>query len=904
MTLDPARPFASAYATYVEAGWLGTLVLPNLEKNPPDAGYIGREAKDPTDAKRRSWAATRPTGNIGLRLPATVVGIDVDQYGVKNGAEQLAAWEAKYGVLPPGPRSTRRDPDSPSGIRFFLLPEGFDQSRLVDKIAPHVDVIRHGHRYAVVAPSCVYEDEEDQDSELLAYAWYGEDGEELPGPPRVDTLPRLTERHGMGLSQATETTASRHKGGRTTDLTALLRLPGSSPERGNDWLTKVSGHLARRIRTDPEGALLFLAGFFDSDSDDPHDTADVKKTVMSVWKRELAEAQKAVTMDTGQLVNYADRIHVVCEIEDERGNPVLHDDLFANFGLRVLGKVRNADGTIDGYNVVLKAQRTGRVVDTYLPLTTLTSPIKLTTWLASFELGIVAIKLPTPSPNQRLQTLISSFSAPDIRIVPFWGWDDESAGFITDVGIIRASGLEVTSSVRPDPDLTRRKLVSHRYGFEADEATAVGWLNEVLTYQDPTVTSVVGAWWMATKLKGQLMAVSSLFPVMVVEAPSESGKTRGFFEFLFALDGNAGEQSVSSAAAFRSRLTAHRNGFVWLDDQREVDEKTREAIRGATGEKHTEKMDTGDNRTVLSAKLVAPVMLSGEGFGFNDEKAMPDRIIQIDLPSPKGRMSLRDPNRTQWDDITEFKLANPDLTRAAGTLTQMALNHSPLVAEFPTLRPGSGRHADKIAVLRVGARVLAAVTGDPTHIDRVDAWVGELTDHGQENALTKLLIPTVLEFQQAWDDGVVIKQQPYYGVVTPVLIRPNKEGKESVWVNLPALAEWWSKHKAGRTEARTHTKEALQDQAKALGMKSQKAGFAGVDWYRSRAKNEQNQVVSTPTWQRLPDDVAARYLETYGGAPPGRATRATGGSTALNDVLANWGRSKRRNSPSSPAHPE
>jgi len=91
-------------------------------------------------------------------------------------------------------------------------------------------------------------------------------------------------------------------------------------------------------------------------------------------------------------------------------------------------------------------------------------------------------------------------------------------------------------------------------------------LDEVLTYHDETVTSVFGAWWAACLLKPQIEVATSLFPFVAIEAPSESGKTNGFFQMMTQLNGNTRGETQPTKAALRDMAAAHRNGIVWVDD--------------------------------------------------------------------------------------------------------------------------------------------------------------------------------------------------------------------------------------------------------------------------------------------------------------------------------------------------
>jgi Bifunctional DNA primase/polymerase, N-terminal len=146
-------PFSTA-VDYLAAGWVPLWFEPRT-KFPPPSGCTGGNP-DPNAELIEKWS-TEPEGNIGLRLPANVVGIDVDQYGDKTGGNTLADLEAKLGPLPPTVISTSRD--GVSGIRFFRVPVGL---KWPTQAGRDIEIVRHGHRYAIVWPSihpdtgCVY----------------------------------------------------------------------------------------------------------------------------------------------------------------------------------------------------------------------------------------------------------------------------------------------------------------------------------------------------------------------------------------------------------------------------------------------------------------------------------------------------------------------------------------------------------------------------------------------------------------------------------------------------------------------------------------------------------------------------------------------------------------------------
>ncbi len=168
--MSAPAPYAEAAMTYLSRGWAPIPLAPGT-KSPPPAGWTGYDAPVPSGADVAEWSANgHGGGNVALRMPETVIGIDVDSYGGKPGAETLAEAEARLGPLPPTPVSTSRD-DGVSGIRFYSVPAG---RCWADVLGPGVEIIHHGHRYAVVAPSI--------HPEGRPYGWW-DDGQQVTGPP-------------------------------------------------------------------------------------------------------------------------------------------------------------------------------------------------------------------------------------------------------------------------------------------------------------------------------------------------------------------------------------------------------------------------------------------------------------------------------------------------------------------------------------------------------------------------------------------------------------------------------------------------------------------------------------------------------------------------------------------------
>lgn len=175
-------PYATGANTYWRAGWRGPVPLPYKAKKNPPSGYTGENGIDPSYADIDAWA-TGPegSGNIALRLPRNVVGIDVDAYGDKLGRQTLEAAEIRLGALPATWRTTSRD-DGVSGIRLYRVPEGLAWP---GEIGPSTELIQHRHRYAVVWPSV--------HPEGRTYRWIGPDGVVTTTVPDVDALPALPD---------------------------------------------------------------------------------------------------------------------------------------------------------------------------------------------------------------------------------------------------------------------------------------------------------------------------------------------------------------------------------------------------------------------------------------------------------------------------------------------------------------------------------------------------------------------------------------------------------------------------------------------------------------------------------------------------------------------------------------
>ncbi|ALI26937.1 DNA primase/helicase, phage-associated [Mycolicibacterium fortuitum] len=154
---DERNPYSDTALDYRIAGWCGPLPLPYKDKFPPPTGTNKRTSPYPTTDQINEWRDGEPK-NICVRLAGVdadheIVGIDVDHYAKgnrqKNGFDQLQKLIATLGPLPDTWTATART-DGKSGIRFFRVPRNL---RFRGQAAQDIEVIRKGHRYAVVWPS-------------------------------------------------------------------------------------------------------------------------------------------------------------------------------------------------------------------------------------------------------------------------------------------------------------------------------------------------------------------------------------------------------------------------------------------------------------------------------------------------------------------------------------------------------------------------------------------------------------------------------------------------------------------------------------------------------------------------------------------------------------------------------
>lgn len=117
-------PYGQAAKLYRDAGWEGVLPVPYGCKKPPPDGFTGHGGVWPSGADIQEWLdGPQAAWNLAIRLPPNVVGLDVDAYGDKKGAQTFELAQARWGALPRTWRSTSRA-DREGSILLFSVPDG------------------------------------------------------------------------------------------------------------------------------------------------------------------------------------------------------------------------------------------------------------------------------------------------------------------------------------------------------------------------------------------------------------------------------------------------------------------------------------------------------------------------------------------------------------------------------------------------------------------------------------------------------------------------------------------------------------------------------------------------------------------------------------------------------------
>ena len=821
--------------------------LPSATGHPRGCrGECGRDGHGAWDGTQdedtiRRWWATIPGAGIGGETIGRVV-VDLD---VQHGADPDA--------LPLPPTRTHMSGRGNGNRHLVYLAPGGLAAGLrsgANVLGPGVDIRAGGGSYVVLPPTP--HTETGQPYQVL--------DEDVPEAVLEDGQVRAVwEAAGVVLTPGRATGKLRlaASGGRTVPapargavgsapLDVLLAQPPAEGGR-NDWLTRVCGHLVKMARgnLDLYSAMVASAN---RGLDSPLPALEMNRTADSVWRAEQEHhEQEGMSSDTGWLRGDGQRLY--CQVRENVGGTLsVSEAEWGNFDVQALARAENEDGTL-GMQLVLHLRDRDKTI--MVRESMFGDDMATRRWLASMDASVTVPPgaFPQVPAGTRLQRYLSSQNPPMLRMVDSMGWDDVSGVFVTADGTVTAGGLtpQAQSPVVLRQDLQERGLRHYSYGFEGDLGEARRVLREVLTFQEPEVTSVFGAWWAACFLRPQVQREVSLFPLFGLEATAESGKTTGFFASMVQLNGNLRGNTAPTRAALRDAMSANQSGIVWVDDMDDLEDYG-EILRASTTQGVLSKM-ASDNSSVTSTRVVAPVLVTGESLGLGAQKALADRSIVLNVRSPKDRRSLHG-DHPQWDDVMSLQGQYPDsrggLSVLSGWLLQLALGaQSEMVACLHEMRRDShGRFGDQMAVIRAGARLLDALVGesDPwsgggAHSRVVDSWVaGRVKGHlDGDNSLTLRLVPWALRqwgFPSAPEVGD--RMGRFAGIDTPVFVsgegdQVRLDGSDSVrvWVSSSLLADAWSRERGGRVEDRTETAVALAQQARAVGAVSELVAVQG-----------------------------------------------------------------------------
>jgi hypothetical protein len=634
----------------------------------------------------------------------------------------------------------------------------------------------------------------------------------------------------------------------TGDKSSLSSLLSDPPAEGgrNDWLTKIAGHYARKHRDNFD--LYHSACLVANDMlSDPLAADEVAKTTQSVWDMEQRNhPERNATLETGYLV--ADGPSLMCQTIVRQGDqqiPALGH--FADFNIEAIGI---AIDTMDRRTYWVRVITPSKTYETTLPGEIFGDDRAIRKWLASRGLTVdpPINSIPRTAIGVRLMRYLNSMNPPKVNLTDQLGWYDQLQAFVTHDGLITSKGhtAKEQAGVVANPNLVERDVAPYNYGFQHSLEKAQNVLAEVLTYQEETVASVFGAWWAACLLKPQIQTRTSLFPFFGVEAVSESGKTNGFFHLMVQLNGNHRGEIAPTKPVLRDYASANRSGIVWADDLDTL-EPYGEILRAATSNGVWSKMDV-DRNAVKNVQIVAPILLTGETLGMGTQKALIDRSVILNVPSPKGRKSTRG-DWAQWEDvldlIAQYPKENGGLTTLSGWYVQQALAYTGEIMEAlkQAKTKAQGRQGDKFAVLRAGAHLLELLVGqekagEGQHSRTVEAWIERQTLEGwleRDNTLTTQLIPWAIRTFGYPTHPQTTENGRFAGIDTPAFTK-NETDQTELWVSIPLLAQAWARDRNHRVDQRTESETALKQQADALktlgGKTWHVANSDHKGWYR------------------------------------------------------------------------
>jgi len=699
-----------------------------------------------------------------------------------------------------------------------------EEDQLVSSWSKHDDEADFDFRAentGVVAPPSIH-------STGIAYQWVR--GPEVMEPvPEVLLVPLGENGNGNGNAAA--------GGPGRSHLAELLKNPPREGGR-NEWLSRVAGHYAKVMEFDDAYRESVMAA--NSMLSPPLDQAEATKAANSIWEAEQQARSLSSNMpsdNNGWLIGRDERLWTTVVRKGADGNWEERIEPWSDFDLRALGIVITPTGRY--YEVEVTRPGHGIQRD-QLEHSVLGNSRSLNTWLAGHGCTVLPPakeKYRAGSTASRLQRYLESQNPSRVIEIERLGWK-EGIGFVTHEGVITKHGFSAHLEIAPKREL--KTWVPVRYGFDGDVKETRDILAQVMTFHEEHVTAVYGSWLMSCLLKPFIEEKTGWFPFMIVEGPSETGKTNGFFAMMQQLVGNSEGAVVPTQAVLRDSLSAHNSTPMWVDDMTDPErilDKMRQAAMGGSESKKGQ-----DNTLDERVKMVRPLVISGEGFpGLHGDRALIQRAIILDVPSPVERESLLPGRRglSQWDDVQDLWMQyGRDLTRFAGHIVQMVLAHDSIVDKLPNLRSKRGRVGEKVAMLKVGTLVLQEILEADELMPRVDEWLEnpEGVEEGDYPYLILEALPACLRDYTSRTAGLL----PTSAMgAAPVFIDRSVMGQAVIWWNDQYLADWLAKRPMTPRQRDQSTYRALREQRKLIGVGgtgATKQTSTGPDGVRTKAR--------------------------------------------------------------------
>jgi P4 family phage/plasmid primase-like protien len=287
--IDQKGPYQQAAQSYRRQGWAGVLPIKGKKRDLP-AGFTGHRGQNPTDTQVSAWVSHRGSDNVALRLPANVIGLDIDAHNGRNGLGTITSAERSFGKLPPTFKSSAREDGS--GILFFRLPIGQDttEQQYVSDLGTDsgVEIIRYGHRFAVVWPSVHPGNHPGDDATGKQYVWSNPAGDRMDIPPSVDDLPLLPEAWVQYLIKRSgpEEVPVEHERTDAVDPHLMLVIGAPPGEQNNKMFSYICHLRARNLSREEAIALGMVAvqRMENTRPEDPWTLAHVQSMVTRVWR--------------------------------------------------------------------------------------------------------------------------------------------------------------------------------------------------------------------------------------------------------------------------------------------------------------------------------------------------------------------------------------------------------------------------------------------------------------------------------------------------------------------------------------------------------------------------------------------------------------------------------------------